>query len=126
MELISSLAAYSESRLSEAASFESITPDISKGFKVAEYGSDQVQSVLLIQVHTAADYYTTNKTLMNYVPPVLVDIILDPYLFNIFPRSLVPTAGFLVIVTIISWYLAKYVAKWLQMVARTDEQKKND
>lgn len=126
MELISSLAAYSESRLSEAVSFETGTPGVSKSFKAAEYGSDQFQSVLLIQVHAAADYYTTNKMLMKHVPPVLVDIILDPYLFNLFPKSLVPTAGFLLTVSIISWYLAKYIAKWLQMVARTDGQKKND
>jgi hypothetical protein len=63
---------------------------------------------------------------MKHVPPVLVDIILDPYLFNLFPKSLVPTAGYLLMVTIISWYLAMYVAKWLQMVARADEQKKNE
>ena len=63
---------------------------------------------------------------MQQVPPVLVDIILDPYLLNIFPKSLIPTAGYLVIVSIASWYLAKYIARWLQMVAVTDEQKKND
>lgn len=99
---------------------------ISKSFTIDEYGSDQVQSVLLIQVHAAADYYTTNQTLMKHVPPVLVDIILDPYLLNLFPKSLVPTAGYLLMVAIISWYLARYVAQWLRMVARSDERKKGD
>lgn len=125
MKLVTSVAAYSETQLSEPASYESQTPSISKSFRLSEYGLDQVQSILLVQINAAADYYTTNQTLMQHVPPVLVDIILDPYLLNVFPKSLVPTAGYLVIIAIFSWYLAKYIAKWLQMVARTDEQKKN-
>ncbi len=90
------------------------------------HAPEELHSVLLVQIYAAADYYTTNQTLMEHVPPVLVDIILDPYLLNVFPRSLVPTAAYLVILAIGGWYLAKYIAKWLQMVARTDQQKKND
>lgn len=62
---------------------------------------------------------------MERVPPVFVDIILDPYLLNVLPRSLVPTGVYLIVVAISSWYLAKFIARWLQMVARTDEQKKD-
>jgi hypothetical protein len=79
----------------------------------------------LLQILAAADYYTTNRTLMEHVQPVFVDIILDPYLLNVLPRSLVPTGVYLVVVAISSWILAKYIAKWLHMVGRTEEQKKD-
>lgn len=62
---------------------------------------------------------------MEHVQPVFVDIILDPYLLNVLPRSLVPTGVYLVVVAISSWILAKYIAKWLHMVGRTEEQKKD-
>lgn len=81
--------------------------------------------MLFLQVFAAADYYTTNKALMQNVPPVLVDIILDPFILNVFPRSLVPTAGYLTIVAIGSWFLAKAIAKWLSNIAADDAQKKN-
>lgn len=93
---------------------------------MSSQGSETIQSVLLIQIYAAADYYTTNRTLMEQVPPVFVDIILDPYVVNIFPESLIPTGCYLIIVSIISWYLAKLIAKWLQMVARTDSSKKDE
>jgi hypothetical protein len=86
---------------------------------------NELQSVLLLQILAAADYYTTNRILMEHVPPVFVDIILDPYLLNVVPQSLVPTGVYLIVVAISSWYLAKFIARWLYMVAKTDEQKKD-
>jgi hypothetical protein len=62
---------------------------------------------------------------MENVPPVLVDIILDPFILNVFPKSLVPTAGYIIVLAIGGWFLAKFIAKWLQMVARTDDRKKD-
>jgi len=62
---------------------------------------------------------------MEHVPPVFVDIILDPYLLNVLPQSLVPTGVYLIVVAVSSWYLAKFIARWLYMVAKTDEQKKH-
>lgn len=80
--------------------------------------------MLLLQIHSAADYYTMNKTMMDQVPPVLVDIILDPYLLNIFPRSLVPTAGFILALAIGSWFLSGFISSQLHRIVRLDEQKK--
>lgn len=125
-ELITSLAVYSELRRSQARPSEDQLSRKSKSFKISEHASEDLHSVLLVQIYAAADYYTTNQALMEHVPPVLVDIILDPYLLNVFPRSLVPTATYLVILAISGWYLAKYIAKWLKVVARTDQRKKND
>lgn len=42
-------------------------------------------------------------------PPVEVDIILDPYLLNIFPRSLVPTAVYIIIVAVCAWVVSQLV-----------------
>ena len=59
---------------------------------------------------------------MENVPPVLVDIILDPYLLNVFPKSLLPTAGYILLVAIASWFISGYV--WqivLKLVSSSDE-----
>lgn len=45
---------------------------------------------------------------MQNVPPVAVDLILDPFLFNVFPRSLVPTAGWIVLVAILAVVLGRW------------------
>jgi hypothetical protein len=124
-ELITSLATYSETRQPEGESHEDNIPNISRSFKRLEHETDKLQSVLLLQILAAADYYTTNRTLMEHVPPVFVDIILDTYLLNVLPRSLVPTGVYLIVIAILSWFFAKYIARWLQIVARTDEQKKD-
>jgi hypothetical protein len=54
---------------------------------------------------------------MSDVPPVLVDVILDPYLLNVFPISLVPTAGYLIILAIGSWFLSGLIWQLLIRVA---------
>lgn len=42
--------------------------------------------------------------------PVAVDLILDPFILNVFPRSLVPTAGWVVVVGIVALFVARWVA----------------
>ena len=107
-ELIKSLTDYSDSRQSSDEALQ----------------LDPHSSTLLLQVFAAADYYTMNKTLMQNVPPVYVDIILDPYILNIFPQSLVPTAGYLVIIAVGSLFLSKYISSWLQDIASIDASPK--
>lgn len=84
-------------------------------------------SVLLLHVQAAADYFADDVVLMHSPPPVLVDLILDPFLFNIVPLSLIPTAGYLVLVAIVSWFVARRIANWLQSIAQSSElhDKKN-
>lgn len=120
--LISSLAEYAESHLSKEIINEYI-PGISQAFKKPGHDLDDMQSVLLLRIYAAADYYTMNQTLMEHVPPVMVDIILDPFIINALPRSLKATAVYLVILAFGSWILAGYIAKWLQMSVMTDEDK---
>ncbi|KAJ5038946.1 uncharacterized protein L3040_006620 [Drepanopeziza brunnea f. sp. 'multigermtubi'] len=92
-ELIASLAQYSETRQRE----------VNEG-QEKDNRADGPVSTLLLRIFAAADYFTTNKTLMDNVPPVYVDIILDPFVFNVFPRSLLPTATYLVLVAVGSCY----------------------
>ena len=61
-----------------------------------------------------------NETLMKHVPPVSVDIILDPYVLNVFPRSLVPTAAYIIILAIGGWFLAKNISGFVENSARHD------
>ncbi|PKY04764.1 hypothetical protein P168DRAFT_326553 [Aspergillus campestris IBT 28561] len=70
-------------------------------------------SVLFLRVRAEADYYSLDQELMRSVPPVVVDVVLDPYLGNVFPRSLVRTAGWVVLVAGLAAGLrAGWLGRW--------------
>ncbi|KAI4769655.1 hypothetical protein E4T52_15288 [Aureobasidium sp. EXF-3400] len=73
------------------------------------------QSVLFLRIRSAANFYTTDRALMQDPPPVYVDIILDPYLLNIFPQSLLPTAAYIIILAVASWFLSGFAWSKLQV-----------
>ncbi|KAL1968732.1 hypothetical protein VTN77DRAFT_1558 [Rasamsonia byssochlamydoides] len=73
--------------------------------------TSQAESVLFLRVFAAADYFTLNTSLTETVPPVMVDVILDPFLLNVFPRSLVPTAVWIVVVAALAWFIGGWVVK---------------
>lgn len=72
-----------------------------------------VQSILFLRIQAAASYYTTNRTLMEHSELVDVDIILDPFLLNILPRSLGPLAIYITAVAVGAWFLSAYIYRWL-------------
>lgn len=111
-ELIQSLAEYARSR---PANSEGVQDPSLEGQQ------ERKSSVLLLQVRAFADYFTDNAALMKDPPPVLVDLILDPYLYNAVPRSLLPTIGYLVLVGLVAWFVARSVASKLQSIAITAE-----
>ena len=76
---------------------------------------------LFLRVIAAADFFTTNRTLMQHPQPVDVDIILDPYLANIFPQSLLPTAGYILILALISWPISRLV--WNLLSSTSPDEK---
>ncbi|EHK46808.1 uncharacterized protein TrAtP1_005730 [Trichoderma atroviride] len=78
-------------------------------------------SVLLLRVLAAADYFSHHSSLMKDPPPVLVDLILDPYLYNVLPQSLVPTVGYIVVISIVSWFVARWVSNSLVSVASSGD-----
>jgi hypothetical protein len=119
-DLIASLSRYSDSRQENPIGREDQIPSLSKASLDSRNTYDDVSSVLLLRIEAAADYYTMNKTLMEQVPPVFVDIILDPFIFNVLPRSLVPTIAYITVLAIGSWYISKYVSRWVQLLVKGD------
>jgi hypothetical protein len=115
-EMITSLAQYSKSRQPDPIDIEDQKPSIPEANANSKPISD-VSSILFLHILAAADYFTMNQTLMEQVPPVFVDIILDPYIFNVFPRSLLPTAAYIAILAIGSWYLSKLINRWMLAIA---------
>lgn len=129
--LLSSLSSYAY------AKHASLSPEELHHIQAA---SEQKQSAssatpttfLFLQIFAAADYFTLNKTLMANVPPVHADIILDPYLLNVFPKSLLPTGIYLIIIAVVGWLLSGWI--WdnlvLSFAGRTSnsehETKKDD
>lgn len=115
-----SLAEYSETQQGKP---KSVGDAVKSATQPATGTTDQ--SLLLLSISSAADYYTTDAALMDSPQPVFVDIILDPFIFNVFPRSLIPTAGYITIVAIGSFFVARFMNRFLSGVAKTDVQKKD-
>lgn len=76
--------------------------------------------MLLLQIFAAADYFSLNRTLMEAIPPVYADVILDPYLFNLVPRTLLVPIGYIAVVVVVSACLGRVVAGWLRAAAAPD------
>ncbi|KAF2633188.1 hypothetical protein BU25DRAFT_452993 [Macroventuria anomochaeta] len=111
--LISSLAEYSE-QLPGSNSRDSLNKQKLTG---------DTQSILLLRVQAAASYYSTNRTLMDYPPPVDVDIILDPFLLNLLPCSLAPVAIYITAVAVAAWFVSGYTYRWLLSVVEESSAK---
>ncbi|KAK3320905.1 hypothetical protein B0T19DRAFT_430900 [Cercophora scortea] len=107
-ELITSLASYSTSR----------QPFSPQGKETDHHPKES--SILLLQILAAADYFTSNTSLMHTVPPVDVDIILDPFVFNVLPRSLVPTVGYILFVALVAYLLSLRIVAWLRAVVEVE------
>lgn len=121
-ELINSLADYADMAIQRALKEypESEVPAI------AEQARERESSMLLLQIHSAADYYTKNKMMMDQVPGVFVDIILDPYVFNVFPRSMLPTVGYIALLAFGSWYLSRFISSQLHGIVQADDQEEKE
>lgn len=50
-------------------------------------------------------------------------LVLDPFILNILPRSLVPVAVYITIVAAAAWLLSGYVYRWLSLVAVESSEK---
>ena len=82
--------------------------------------------MLFLHVQTAADYFSHDQTLMENVPPVTVDLILDPFLLNVFPRSLVPTAGWIGVVTVVAIFVGRWVSGEIRRVIEEGKKKEEN
>lgn len=54
-----------------------------------------------------------------------IGLVLDPFLLNVFPRSLLPTAGYLVLIAIGAWYLSEFIWQCLSRFAQLSETLEN-
>lgn len=63
---------------------------------------------------------------MENVPPVTVDLILDPFLLNVFPRSLVPTAGWIGVVTVVAIFVGRWVSGEIRRVIEEGKKKEEN
>ncbi|KAK2766194.1 hypothetical protein FQN54_007710 [Arachnomyces sp. PD_36] len=116
--LMSSLSEFSYNRLADLERQSDPSALIRRPLKSVP----EPESILFLQVITAADYFTTEKSLMENPPPVDVDIILDPYLFNVFPRSLVPTAGYILIIALGAWFVSRIIWSGLANIAQSSSK----
>jgi hypothetical protein len=73
--------------------------------------------LLILRVRVAADFYSTNQTLMLHPPAVGVEIILDPYILNILPRSLLSTILLVTTTAICAWFLSGMTWRSLRGIA---------
>ncbi|KAF1810981.1 hypothetical protein P152DRAFT_73105 [Eremomyces bilateralis CBS 781.70] len=60
-----------------------------------------------LRIQASPEYISPDTELMLKPYPVPVDIILDPYLLNILPASLVPTGVYICVTGLLSWFVAK-------------------
>lgn len=111
-ELMQSLARYAEARRASRHE-EPATP---RKPPSADEGEPKA-SALLVLIRAAADYFVDDVELMRSPPPVLVDLVLDPFVFNLANQSLMPTVGYLVIVGTVTWCASRWLASRLQSVA---------
>jgi hypothetical protein len=100
-ELIQNLAAFSEDS-------ERKRPEPSR------FSPKTKESVLFLRVRAAADFFTTDKELMSSPPSVDVDLILDPFVFNVFPRSLGPTTAYIIVLACGAWIVSGRVWSFLR------------
>jgi hypothetical protein len=76
--------------------------------------TDGKESILFLHVRAAADFFSSNKTLMQAPPAVDVDLILDPYVLNVFPKSLGSTAVYILVLATGAWPISRLVWQLLQ------------
>ena len=127
LDLISSLSNFAYARPADLSE-DDLEKMLARRVRPSAKNGSTSSSLLLLQIFAAADYFSLNRTLMENVPPVMADVILDRYLLNIFPQSLVPTAIYITSLAVISWFAAGYVRRLLVTIARgslTDDKKES-
>ncbi|KAI6249160.1 hypothetical protein HI914_02333 [Erysiphe necator] len=124
LDLKFSLEKYSMSRKLGSSGLNTIGNKYFQDLKVSELNAS---SSLLLQIFAAADYYTTNASLMQYPQPVQVEIILDPYFLNIVPKSLIPTIAYILILVVGGWSFSIFLNHWAQsLICNINIEKKTN
>ncbi|KAL7273275.1 hypothetical protein RUND412_003882 [Rhizina undulata] len=83
-----------------------------------------VRSFLYLHVRAKTSYYSYKKKRMDNPEPVEVEIILDPYLFNVAPESLIPVGGVILVTALLALPGSAFIYKLLRNIASAEEAKK--
>ena len=68
---------------------------------------------MLLRLSVAADFYTSNKTLMQNPPDVTFDLILDRFWLGILPESLIPTVMYILVISLLGIVISDKI--WLRL-----------
>lgn len=119
--LLSAISLYSSSQLATSPPQAATTPRRLGGRSGVADSEPGADSVLFLRISAAADYFSLEQSLMEDVPPVLADVILDPFLGNVFPKSLVPTACWISVVACLAIVVARWISReFTRVVNSTD------
>ena len=66
------------------------------------------------------DISKLNLILSQNVGDLILPTVLDPFLLNIFPTSLLPTGVYLIVLALLAWYLSEYIYQGLYQISRID------
>lgn len=64
----------------------------------------------------AVDVDISMPHLSHHASTPLTSLVLDPFILNILPRSLAPTAVYITFVALVAWILSGYIYRWLLSV----------
>lgn len=78
-----------------------------------------LEAGLLLRLQAAADFFTTQKILMEQPAMVNIDIILDPYWLGVLPHTLVPTIAYIAALVTVGFVVSKYVWQHLLHISHT-------
>lgn len=115
-ELMSSLVAYSNSiqvyeDSGQAHKSRGRRQPLSSG---SGEGVEPPVSMLFLRVLAAAQYFSDDPVRMASAEPLFVDLILDPYVLNVIPLSLVPAAVYITITAIMAFFVARQFRIWVR------------
>ncbi|RMZ90841.1 hypothetical protein DV736_g1920, partial [Chaetothyriales sp. CBS 134916] len=111
-DLLSALTTYSNAR-HQSTTAEELDQIRSRRSQRHFNANTALTTFLFLQIFAKADYYTLNNTMMDIVPPVQVDLILDPYLLNVLPTTLLSTVGFILAIAVVGWFISGWIIKSL-------------
>ena len=106
--------------------------------------SESLESRWYLRILSSASYYTTDKERMRHPDSVPVELgmstleafridfhlltsisVLDPYILNLLPQSLLHIAGVVVSVVFIAWWASTKIYKWLSIGNQINAKKMN-
>ncbi|PWW72681.1 hypothetical protein C7212DRAFT_226101, partial [Tuber magnatum] len=109
--LLANMTAYSSRQLSLSPINELSVP------------STAPRSVLYLVIQAKADYYTHEKHRMETPDPVEVEIILDPFILNVLPESLLPIVITIVLIALSAFWASGRVYNALRNIASLDQSR---